>query len=337
MRRAARKAESLDNARFFYNCIATKEGVLEKRSQMGSLGSVVARMRVEDGAPRRFAVIRNGMLITTNLQTFWSNPPRRFRDFAGVFECESQDGNRLLRSMEPPKHDDLSPEMIDAQDTEKRRVAEASLRRVGEFLEKFVEEEASHKIPPGSKVDFMKEFLADDAGDEGVGDDEPDPEGDFKIVAQPPKPERPDNEAEQQEPGEGDGDSTTGGPGGNEGEGGSAPGTGGPGDEITDGGGATKRRRIETVESRVVKKGKTSVKVFVRASRSMDAHLCLHEVGADSNEPIALRNENGGAVSGRLVSLKAGEKTGLDLTLDREPVGGLKVIVFAVDAEEGSS
>ena len=74
------------------------------------LGKCELRLLVREGMPRRVAVLRDGMLITQELDRL-----RRFaeyKDFVAVLECKSSKGNELLRAMEPPRHDDFEPDRL---------------------------------------------------------------------------------------------------------------------------------------------------------------------------------------------------------------------------------
>lgn len=81
---------------------AYKEG-LRNDAVMPNLCACSAHVVAGEGYPKKVAMIRkNGMIIEE--RTFSSRTP-----FVGVFECSNEDGNRILRSMEPPRHDKWDP------------------------------------------------------------------------------------------------------------------------------------------------------------------------------------------------------------------------------------
>jgi hypothetical protein len=72
---------------------------------MPNLCGCSAHIIAGEGYPKKVAMIRkNGMVIEE--RAFSSRTP-----FVGVFECSNDDGNRILRSMEPPRHDRWDPNL----------------------------------------------------------------------------------------------------------------------------------------------------------------------------------------------------------------------------------
>ena len=81
---------------------AYKEG-LRHEATMPNLCACSVHVIAGEGYPKKVAMIRkSGMIIEE--RTFISRTP-----FVGVFECSNDDGNRILRSMEPPTHDKWDP------------------------------------------------------------------------------------------------------------------------------------------------------------------------------------------------------------------------------------
>lgn len=79
-------------------CEATALDATTKR-----LKTCSAKVLAGENYPKKIAMFRkNGMVIEE--RSFRSAMP-----FAGVFECTNQDGNSVLRTMEPPRHDRWDP------------------------------------------------------------------------------------------------------------------------------------------------------------------------------------------------------------------------------------
>src|SRR5690606_32508883 len=98
--------ETFKNSGHFLRALTSGESSIAETESL-RLGHCKLHILVGEELPKRVAVLRNGMLITSNLAKL-----RRFSDFkefVAVFECWSTKGNDLLRAMEPPAHDDFEP------------------------------------------------------------------------------------------------------------------------------------------------------------------------------------------------------------------------------------
>ena len=108
MQRYAAKDEKFD-APDFYRCL-TEQGTdfLAFRDDLKHLGPAELYLRTSmRRLPKRVAMIRKtGMVI--KLRRF--NSPI---DYCGAFLCRNEDGNHKLRDMEPPEHNEWSPNLPD--------------------------------------------------------------------------------------------------------------------------------------------------------------------------------------------------------------------------------
>ena len=68
----------------------------------------------------------------------------------------------LLGGMEPPEHNDLSPDYLHRSLYED---GQSALKKLGNALKDFVRKHASPPIGEGSEVEWMKDFFSDPAGD----------------------------------------------------------------------------------------------------------------------------------------------------------------------------
>lgn len=177
--------ESVAVAREHFRCIAdpTDSSRLRPPTQTGqlsTLGHCMAWIRVDDGLPRRAEIVRHpGMVICDGVRRFpgIKNLRRHWSDFAAVVVCRSEDGNDLLKRMEPPEHNDFQPELLD--DKDEKRQGESALRELGgkirewlDFMMPLPESDSPQPIP-----ELAEFFPSDDESTDGGGTDEIDPFG----------------------------------------------------------------------------------------------------------------------------------------------------------------
>ena len=88
-----------DGSYHFYSSVV--EPTHEFSETLPLLGDVKLYVRVEAGFPKKVQMMRKSkMVVCTNSFRVMPEP------YAGVFICESEEGNRLLRNLEPPAHDE---------------------------------------------------------------------------------------------------------------------------------------------------------------------------------------------------------------------------------------
>jgi hypothetical protein len=166
--RAAMKREksedNLNDALAYLKCLDESEQVKQETSQMNHLGRTSFRFRLYESAPRKVAMIRNNMLITDSIPGFWKRVPTRLSDFVGLVEVLDESGSQLIRSMEPPLHNELSKDWLAT--AEDRRKGGAALDKLAEEIKKFIERHAGGGDDVIGRVDFMADFFADEAGDD---------------------------------------------------------------------------------------------------------------------------------------------------------------------------
>jgi len=341
--KSEKKEEKLDDALAFLSCLKNEEGVEQEESQLQPLGRTSIRLRIYDKAPRKIALIRNNMLITDYVPGFWKRVPAKLEDFVGVVEVLDPEGSKLIRSMEPPAHNDLSKDWLPTP--EEQRKGGVALERLADELKKFTERHAGGSEDLATRIEFMADFFADEAGDDRgqrIGE-EFDPNGVFTYSPKhlrllPPSriPLQSDLEDDIDESHETNGseESVTADPN-NQGE--SAGGAGlnnGPesGDEKgnrdgnadgdgQDGSGrddiasidgadrkkpnADKPEREHSLENvRIVKTGPMQARVFLTSPIAARVKLRLHEVGADIAIPFDILGSDVGALAEGAVAIK---------------------------------
>ena len=99
-----RSEESVSNIRDF-----TSDG------QLQYLGHTKIWIRIGEGLPNKALIVRDpGMAICDAIGklTYLKRLPSYWGNFAAVVVCANEEGNELLRSMEPPAHDNFEPDRL---------------------------------------------------------------------------------------------------------------------------------------------------------------------------------------------------------------------------------
>jgi hypothetical protein len=361
------KAEDkLEDAIAFLACIRDEKNVIQEESQLPNLGRTSIRLMVYEKAPRKIAMIRRDMLITSCLPGFWKRIPTRLADFVGVVEVLDPVGSQLIRGMEPPAHDSLSKDWLPTPEDQKK--GQLALDRLTEELKKFVDRHAGGDSDLATRIEFMADFFEDEAGDDrgNRASEEIDPNGRFRFSPKPiklPTPTRIPGDSDIEPAGTdeslGDEDeplddrsesegSGSGGAGLNDGaeaddergtRDGPAAGDGtlgeaGDNDAVREEVGDARanpgnpRREFFLENIRIVKCGTRSAKVFLTAPSSITARLRLHEIGADIAIPFEILESDQGKVDNGsvVVKLKSKERLCIQVTLSRAIIGGLKLV-----------
>ena len=319
------KKQQLSNefeaASHYYECLQEKSE--EFQLSATHLGHCGFKILVKEGAPRSVALLRNNMLITDAIPNFWKIPPSSIRDFVGVFECDNPRGNKLIRSMEPPAHDQLLWDILPTE--EKKDLGRKALKSLGDKLKELVKKHAEIEISEGENIDVLKEFLADEQGGSEFGQEEEiNLDGGFQLYPKPPsrisatgvKPVE-DEESEYDEDGVGvDGDGT--------------------GIEIKQkrrrrGTGGVAQKLVSLKNVRIVKTSARKATIWVTSHEDISVQAYVYEVGSDLDEELNVVDSAQHEVGGRgvKVNLQKSKRTKVEVTLDRNIVGGLKFEAFS--------
>lgn len=334
-------------AREHFWCIADRTDPSRIRQptqtgQLNTLGHCMAWIRVEEGLSRRVEVVRTpGMVICDGVRRFQGikNLRRHWSKFAAVVVCRSDDGNDLLKRMEPPEHNDFLPELFDDKDD--RRLGESALRELGgkirEWLDFMMPLPESNDPQP---VDELAEFFpSEDETAEGGGSEEIDPFGAIKVdkarerlpvlTRQTPEPPALGNDD--------DGDDSY--------EHGNGTRTnrrrGGAGD--SEDGAARKRRTqraIGVTDVRFAPPVGNEVTVWFTAEETVTAASLSVRVGSeervrdDSVSIVGLRDLDGNEIEQGRIEASSGERVQLSLTT-AEPFPPERALVVDVSVEVG--
>lgn len=361
-------ADKLDDARFYISCLIEDDSVIKEETQVVHLGRTSLRMILQENSPRKIALIRNNMLITDIIPGFWKKVPGKYRDFVGIVEVLDVKGSQFIRLMEPPSHNHLSVDFLPTIDD--RNKGQIALETLTVQLKKYVDRHAGGDDEAFGKVDFMAEFLADEAGDDRgeKATDDIDPNGKFVFSPKPIKLTRPqkitleselDDELDNleiDEPSDGpvqdDANVDDAGNGGAGFQGGSGKISNEGGPNAGDAAGGTGQQEAEVSENkqrdkpshpiqlqnvRLVRKGDRSVEIFVTSTGSAKAAIRVHEVGSDFDDPFEVSKADVGSISSGaiLVSLQQGERLKIAAELSRPIIGGLKLVASHSDGSKG--
>jgi hypothetical protein len=328
--------EKFENAKLYLEAIGDGPEVITAQTQNLHLGNCELRLLVREGLPKKIAFLRDGMLITedlTGLKRFGD-----FKEFVGVVECHSTAGNKLLKDMEPPRHDNFEPNRLPTRkDQHKGRVA---LREIAEWVRFMLKRYAQDPVSEVTPVDELKEFFWDE-----------NPLG--KIIVRARQLRRKDKPAtydrpESNEDGDLEGDSEgeqevsgSGEYGGGGSGGGGEGGTGGPDEGSGEGihggssGGGQKNApaQVRLLNVRSVPIGARKRRVAFTPDFSGDVKIAVEDSGADSNHALQVVSSTAGTVTnGRIDELKvtAGMRCRLEIELASDFDGAMRVTANAV-------
>ena len=306
------------------------------------------RLLVREGLPKQIAFLRDGMFITEDLAGL-----KRFGDFkefVGVVECHSTAGHKLLKNMEPPKHDSFDPDRLPTRKEQHRgRVA---LREIATWVRDMLKRYAQDPVSAVTTVDEMREFFWDESDDGSEGrEGEENPLG--KIIIRARQLRRKDRPATYDQSdhgedgglsGEGEGDQEglgEGGTGGGGTENGGDGGTGGPNDGTGEGdhGGSSNAgpkntpAPVRLLNVRSIPIGARKRKVAFTPDFSGDVRIAVEDSGADSNHALQVVSSTVGTVNqGKIDAIKvtAGVRCSLEIELARDFDGAMRVTANAV-------
>ena len=165
------------------------------------LGHCSLWIRVSDELPRTVAWIRRtGMLITDQQSTSGIKQFYGFRPFAAVCQFDSEKGNRLLRSMENPRHDQFEPGWLPTSDQERGAKA---LERIAGWIRDEIKKVAEPPKPTEvTSLNELARFLPDIDPDDEFGHNAPgEPLLGGLIKVKPKKSREPDRPPAPPSPG----------------------------------------------------------------------------------------------------------------------------------------
>jgi hypothetical protein len=275
-----------------------------------------------------------------------------FKEFVAVFHCQSKKGNELLRAMEPPRHDDFEPERLLTK--EEKQKGQKALKGIATWIRDMLKRHAKDPVADVTEIDELKDFFGDEGeSDTGKGTEEINPYGDVIIRAKPIRTRISvtENWGGNSAPGSGensgddfsDGGSDNGDGGGN-GLGGEGNGEGGRGQlggsgnsgntnpSDTGSAGGSQKSPFDVNNVRAIPSGSKTRKLAFTPIKSGKIAVHLKEAGADSDYDISVVKSDKGNVSngGVIVDVEAGNRFVLEIELNQDYSGALKVVAYEI-------
>ena len=307
--------EQFKNSYEYYNCLVSHEDVFIEQHQNQYLGHCELKIFLKEGLPKKVSFLRNGMLITDNIEIAGLKNFSEFKDFVAVFNCKDNKGVEFLRAMEPPRHDAFEPERMPTK--EEQIKARKALKEVAAWIREMLRRRAKDPVSEITKIDELKDFFPDVSG-VGSGNpmEETNPSGKILIKAKalPPKKPRAKSVASgdagtgsNSDGGGGGGANGVGGGNGNEGKGKNDGGTGGAG---------TPKLLAPINNPRAVVTGPNKRKITFTPLKDANYEISLFEAGADSEYPISIKMTSPGVVKDGKIMIKAEKDSRISLEVE---------------------
>lgn len=168
-------AEDFQFARDLYECLRVEEDVFSIDFSVSGVGKFKVKLAVKEGLPRRIAFIRNGMLITDSLGSFGDKLQRfpMFREFAALVEPAGEQESVWLKSLENPRHDQLSADRL--TNPNEREAARTAGKALAKQVREAVRSKAKSEVGAETDLDELSEFFAleERAEEDEKGDHDP--------------------------------------------------------------------------------------------------------------------------------------------------------------------
>lgn len=319
--------EQYDNSR---NYLAAHHGGIEvvtEETEQRELGLCQIKILLGENLPKKVCVLRNGMFITDRLNRLKMFSD--FKDFVAVFHCQSTKGNELLRSMEPPRHDNFEPALLPTKEERKR--GKKALEDLADWVKEMLKKHAKDPVSEVTVIDELKDFFGDEGdGNDGKGTEEINPYGEVIIRAKPIRTRVKAGEKVVDGSDSGDGEGGEGGGGGTGAGGGD--GLGGKGDGEGGEGGGSQKAMVDINNVRAILSGANTRKIAFTPVSSGKIVLHVKEAGADSDYDVAIVKSGLGVLAkgGVVLDVQAGSRINMDIELNQEFSGALKVVAHEI-------
>ena len=327
----AKTDEALSDAEYFYQCLNEDQDLITEKFKIDNLGTVRLRFKILEGAPRKICLIRRDMKITDKLQSrggMWApgRVPPKIKDFCGLVDILSEEGERFIRLMEPPQHDNLSPDNMPEILRDKGNQV---YKQLSQKIRSIIEQYATAEVTETRIVSELSEYFYDDTefdANAPTVTQEQDPNGRVKISLAPIKVQK----ANPNKPIIVDDGGTDGGAGGSGGSGGGGSSGHGTGTGSGTGGSGNKsaaRDKLILKGQRIWKSG-SKHRLSFTVEEAFEGTIQVFEVGMVGHEPLKVVKSNVGTVD------KAGiitvhpelfhqNKLKLNVEFATSPIGGL--------------
>jgi len=160
----------------YFECLVSPDA-LEFDHEIKGLGKLSLRLLQKDGSNKKIAMFRK-----TGMKIFYKDRFRTPVEFVGVFQCLGDEGNELLRRLEPPSHDKWEYERFEDEPRFARRI----LDELNGWLRERVAGMQPVDTSDQQAVPGLEKFLPDDFEDSFDATPTPVGEGDAHSKEQPP-------------------------------------------------------------------------------------------------------------------------------------------------------
>jgi len=321
-------SERFENAFTYYQALTLPEDAIIE-SQTLHLKHCKLNLIVSSGLPKKVCLLRNGMFITDSLKGLIRFPD--FKDFVAVFQCDNDEGNKLLRGMEPATHTNFIPQLLPKLEIKKGQKA---LDEIVKWIKGVLRDKARDPVSDKTSLDELKDLLGDeDVSGSNPKGEEVNPLGKVIYQGKPIKltshrPTAPNPVADidtdtgdSPDSGQGGGGSTgAGGGGGSGGQGGiSGSGTGG---------GVNMGRPVDLNNLRAPFSAEGERRVSFTPTSTGKICIRVYEAGADVDYPVEITSANQGNVSKGILELDcvADHRMTVLLKLQESFNGAIKVV-----------
>lgn len=149
----SRYSSDADFTTAYYYKAAVSRNRLERTTDLRPLGRCRVCLITGDATyPRKVCMTRQTGMVIYEASRF-----RSYRPFAGLFVCESQEGNAYLRGLEPPRHDAWDPKR--AQDENE---AKSVIKRIRDWINACLRELNPETYTMEADVPELNRYLPDD-------------------------------------------------------------------------------------------------------------------------------------------------------------------------------
>lgn len=339
IRQAAEDNLSLEDftySKHLYECLVDEQ-TKTFNTKIPTLGSMQMHVAVRDYLPKRVFLIRNGMVITDNLQYFNDKLIRfpMFRDFIALVEPEDDKASKLIKRLEDPKHRDLSAERL--IDRREQNQVKRAMRELINWIRASIRNETFEEPEDEVEVDELSEFFADVSADPPIADPKSKDTNPEKFVYKP-LPTRRSGTARDATGDHGGGGGTRRAKKKAKTKDGRGKGAGAGGRGARGVGSRIQYRDFRNVPS-------TDNPMLVRdlyftPSRSGAARLIIEAAGLNSNEMLSIATLNGQHLASPrecVVELQENERSRVEVQFDQEFDGPVELILVEESDSPGNN